>query len=242
MDDLSGATRFMSAFNEIENHFRLTYPNGDEQIPFTKMAKDYAERHHIRFDLPALHAFANLRNTLVHSNYYGGKPIAEPVPDIVEAIETLRDAILNPPKVLAVLQNRTVASFRADDPIRSVLEEVRAHDYSQFPVTDDHDYHGLLPTNCIARWLAHRLAADEIVESEPVSAALAFAEPRDRAVHLPRTTTVAHAIKTLSPPADAGYPPAALIITQNGRRHETPLSIVVADDLPTLVAALSTGP
>ena len=241
MDEVSGAIRFLSAFTAIENHLKWKLQTDYGRTGFVKMAEDYARRHHTQLDLPALRTFADLRNALVHHDYYGGRPVADPVPEIVEAIERLRDKIISPPTVLHVLPHRPLASFGPSDPLRAVLEEIRRHDYSQFPIYDDHTYRGLLTTNCIARWLAHRLATDEIVEGETVGAALAFVEPHDRAVHLSRATTVPQAIKKLSPPADGGLPPAALIITHSGKPDQSPLSIVVADDLPVLVAAMAAG-
>ncbi|ANZ24802.1 hypothetical protein A4U64_08930 [Rhodococcus sp. WB1] len=74
-----------------------------------------------------------------------------------------------------------------------------------------------------------------------MGAAPEFVEPHDRAIHLSPKTTVPQALKKLSPPADGGLPPTALIITHSGKPHESPLSLVVADDLPVLVAAMSAG-
>lgn len=236
MEELTGAIRFLGAFNTIENHFRNRL--NDDTSGFIKMAEKYAKSYHMQLDLPALRTFADLRNALVHQDYYGGKPVAEPVPAIVERIEGLRAKIIKPPTVLYVLPHRPVAYFDPHDPLSSVLEEIRDHDYSQFPIYEKKCYRGLLTTNCIARWLAHRLSTEGLVETEPVNAALEFSEPHDRAVHLSRTTTVPQAIKTLSPPADGRLPPAAVIITETGKPDESPLSVVVAGDLPVLVASM----
>ncbi|MGU3587147.1 CBS domain-containing protein [Rhodococcus sp. C26F] len=241
MDEVSGAIRFLSAFTAIENHFKWQLQTDEEHMSFVRMAKEYARRHRTQVDLPALRAFADLRNALVHQDYYGGKPVADPVPEVVEAIERLRDRIIDPPKVLQVLPRRAPAVFETGTPLNRVLDEIRRHDYSQFPIYEDDTYLGLLTTNCIARWLAHRLATDEIVEGETVGAALEFAEPHERAAHLPRTITVPQAIKKLSPPAGGQLPPTALIVTHSGSAKERPLMIVVADDLPTLVAAVNAG-
>jgi hypothetical protein len=88
----------------------------------------------------------------------------------------------------------------------------------------------------VARWLADRLTTDELAESESVNEAMKFAEPQDTAVHLARSATVLHAIQSLSVPRPGKPPPAALIITQTGRPGESPLAIVVAEDLGALFA------
>lgn len=236
MTEISGANRFMEAFNAIENHLKTRL--NDDISPFMQLAETYVRSYGIPQELPALRAFASLRNALVHNNYYGGKPVAEPVPAVVERIEALADKIIRPPTVMHVLPHRTVASFDPHDPVSSVLEEIRDNDYSQFPIYEDKSYRGLLTTNCIARWLAHGLSTVGLVETEPVHAALEFTEAHDRAVHVPRTMSVPQAIKTLSPPADGSLPPAAVIITQTGKADERPLAIVVANDLPILVASM----
>jgi hypothetical protein len=166
-----------------------------------------------------------------------GKPIADPVPEVVERIESLRDKIISPPTVLSVVPH-AVISFGPDDPLSSVLEEIRNHNYSQFPIYEDDQFRGLLTTNCIARWLAKGLSTVGLVETERVRAVLKFKEDQDEAVHLSRKTTVPQAIKKLSPASDGSLPPAALIITDSGKRHERPLSIVVADDLAILIASI----
>ncbi|MGV9947680.1 hypothetical protein [Rhodococcus aetherivorans] len=62
MDEVSGAIRFPAAFTAIENHFTWKLQTDDDRTGFVRMAEDYARRHHTRLDLPALRAFADLRN------------------------------------------------------------------------------------------------------------------------------------------------------------------------------------
>lgn len=236
MSELSGAIRFLAAFTAIENHFK--WKLHDQTSGFVKMAEIYAKRYGTNLDLRALRTFAELRNALVHNDYYGGKPIADPVPEVVERIESLRDKIISPPTVLSVVPHHGVTKFGPDDPLSSVLEEIRNHDYSQFPIYQDDQYLDLLTTNCIARWLANGLSTVGLVETERIRAVLEFKESHDEAVHLSRKTTVSQAIKKLSPAGDGSLPPAALIITESGSRHETPFSIVVADDLAILIASI----
>ncbi|MFD4295410.1 CBS domain-containing protein [Rhodococcus sp. NPDC058532] len=238
MDEVSRATRFLSAFAEIEKHFRARFDKGDNRLSFIRMAELYALGNRAQRDLPALRTFADLRNALAHQDYYEGKPVAEPVSDVVNEIERLRDRIIRPPAVLNVLERREIKLFRPEDKLRDVLEVIRQHDYSQFPVYHEDAYAGLLTTNCIARWLAHRLATDELVEEETVGNAMEFHEPQDHAIHLGRDATVPQALKKLAPATGNGQSPAALIITHSGIAQEKPLAIVVAGDIPSMVASL----
>jgi hypothetical protein len=232
-----GTNEFLAAFNAIENHFRSKL--NDDHSRFRQLAAMYADKYDLRKqELDALGTYADLRNFLAHNEYYGGKPIAEPVPGIVAAIKNLRDKIIRPPTVLSVLPHRPIYQFSPNDPISAVPDAVRKHDYSQFPIYEDTNYRGLLTTNCIGRWLADRLRTVELAESEPVSMVLQFAEAQDRAVHLPRSATVRHAIRKLSPPSGGGLPPAALIVTDMGKSNQKPMAIVVAEDLTALFHAL----
>jgi predicted transcriptional regulator len=236
---MSGGTRFLAAFNEIEDCFRAA-SGTDEHVGFSQMARAYADKK--RLPLPqrdALLAFASLRNAITHGRFYDGHPIAEPVPEVVDQIEQLRDQIKSPPKALTVLGVMDVCLARPDEPISAVLEHVRRFDYSQLPVYGETGCVGILTTNAIARWLAHQLTINKgLAEEEPVSQVLCFAEPHERALLVRRSITASQAIDRLSHGGEAGIPVTALIITDNGKNAEKPLAVIVADDLPALTAAL----
>lgn len=120
-----------------------------------------------------------------------------------------------------------------------MLQHVQGLDYSQFPVYDHSAYVGLLTTNTIARWLAAQLSSSGgLAEAESVGQVLAFAEPHERARHVPRTITAADAVFQLSSEGRTGRTVTALIITERGQPAEKPLALVVDDDLPALLKAL----
>jgi len=233
------STRFLAAFNEIEDCLRVAL-EADEHVEFAQMARAYADKRRLRLpQRDALLAFASLRNAITHGRYYDGHPIAEPVPEVVDQIEQLRDQIKSPPKALTVLGVMDVCTARPDEPISAVLEYVRRFDYSQLPVYGETGCIGILTTNAIARWLAHQLTINEgFAEEEPVSRVLGFAEPHERALLVPRSITATEAIDRLGHGGKACTPVTALIVTDNGKDTEKPLAVIVADDLPALTEAL----
>jgi CBS domain-containing protein len=235
---VNAGVRFLAAFNAIEGHFRRVLA-ADERADFGWMAQEYAAKNHLpREYRDALSAFGRLRNAISHGRYYGGRPIAEPVPEVVDQIELLRDKIMAPPAALSVLGTMEVCTAGLDELISVALEYIRRFDYSQLPVYDEGKYVGILTTNAIARWLASQIAASGgLAEVEQVRRVLEFSEPHEHALHVPRTITVAAAIHELSSGGQAGRPAAALIITQSGKITEKPLAVVVSDDLPALMAA-----
>lgn len=236
------AQRFIAAFNDIETHFRDTL-NVDEHAKFGKMAWDYVEAMRLpRSHGVELAAFARLRNAISHERYRGGRPVADPRLDLVDQIERLRDLYLKPPTALGALGQMEVCSVSPDQPVSAALEYVRLFDYSQLPVYDGDRYAGILTTNAVARWLAAQLAqTGGLAEAESVGHVLAFAEQHERARHVPRSITAANAIHQLSRGGRAGTPLTALIITNSGQTSEKPLAVVVDDDLPALIAALTPG-
>ncbi|MBQ1028487.1 CBS domain-containing protein [Micromonospora sp. C97] len=235
----TAGARFLAAFNDIENHFRSTL-RADVAVGFAQLIRDYGQRRTLsQQQRNALVAFASLRNAISHGTYYGGRPIADPVETVVQEIEHLRQQIVEPPLALTVLKSGKVCAVRPDDPISIALEHVRAFGYSQLPVYDD-GYVGVLTTNAIARWLADQMTRNTgMAEEEPVRQVLRFAEPGEGAVLVPRAITVVEAIDLLSQSCLAGQQSMALIITQNGRRTDKPLRLVVPFDLPILTQALA---
>ena len=241
-DETSGVSlgaQFLGAFNEIEGHFRDSL-QCEERVSFKTMIGTYEQQYHLTTEqVRALQAWARLRNAISHDLYFDGRPIAEPAAQVVDEISKLRDLILSPPLLWDCLDRRSVSVTNPGTPIRTVLEMVRLHDYSQVPVYGDKRYVGLLTTNCIARWLADRLATSTLGDGEPVQAVMEFAEPHDRAMHIPKTITVAAAIDLLSQAGADGFRPAALIMTRSGKADESALAVVVDFDLPSLNTALS---
>ena len=237
-DDLGA--RFIDAFNEIEGHLRSRL-RMEGRPRFTEMAREYVRINHLPQEhLDALRTFAALRNAISHERYFGGSPIAQPVPGAVDLIELLRDQIRNPPRALSVLGTMNVCSASPKDPLSSVLDHVRRYDYSQLPVYHDGCYTGMLTTNAISRWLADQLASKcSPTGDEKVSDVLAFAEPHERGILAARTLTAADAINQLTYGGPDGGQVNALIITDHGLAAEAPLAVIVGWDLPRLLAAVS---
>ena len=240
MDD-AGA-RFMAAFNEIENHIRHALAE-DTHTEFSALARRYAERKRLtREQRDALSAFGALRNAIAHGRYFGGRPIADPVPEIVAQIEHLRDLLLRPPTAMSVVATQRVKVVRPADQLETALAIVREYDYSQLPVYGE-TYECLLTTNAVARWLAEQLTSNEgLAETTSVSHVLKFAERRDQARLAPKTLSAGEAIELLERGEGRVDPIAALIITHSGKAQERPLAVIVRDDLPALYAALTTRP
>lgn len=232
--------RFLAAYNDIEDFFRCQLGE-DKYADFAQLERAYDVKYGLLGQhREALRLFRRLRNAIVHGRYFGGEPIAEPVPEVVDEIERLLDLLRSPRSAIDVLGERDVCVARCDEPIRTVLGHVRQFDYSQLPAYDGREYAGILTTNTIARWLGDQLTRNQgFAEEEPVGTILGFAEKYERALLVRRNLTVADAIEKLLRGGPEGTPITALIVTAQGKSTDTPLRVIAAFDLPDLTASLS---
>jgi predicted transcriptional regulator len=226
----------MSAFNEIEGHLKRTlHGNRDGAPGFAKLLNEYALKHarHVRPpDVDLLRHLADLRNTLTHGQRLNNQPLAEPTEATVEAIQRLRDALKRPETALAALKQTKPFIAAPTGTVRATLHTMYTNDYSQVPVYEGERYLGLLTTNTVARWLADQMNQhDGLAEDVAVGEVLEFSEGIERVVHLPRDVSTVEAIWHFTNAAESGHPMTALIITHSGKTTESPLAIVVAQDL-----------
>lgn len=153
----------------------------------------------------------------------------------VEAIETVRDELLHPKAVLSVLGDPKPITARPEDTVAAALRTMYQNDFSQMPVYNGKQYHGLLTTNTVARQLADQLERHNgLAEDVPVQDPLAFVEGIENVLHRPRNLSVTETVWEFTTAAANGRPVTALILTNNGMRDELPLGIVVAEDLARL--------
>lgn len=233
------ATRFIAAFNEIEQHLRTSLDKADH-VPFGALVTEYestrdAPKNHVI----ALRAFASLRNAISHRIYQNGRPIAEPNPATVREIETLRDLLLRPPRALPLLGNQTVCTVALGDPLDVALGHIKAHDFSQLPIYDGSQYVGLLTTNTIARWLAAQFAEfGDLAEHATIREVYRYTEPTDAAVHVNLKATALDIIQRLTAGDNGAVPAAAVIFTKTGHLNQPPLGVAVAEDLTIFYGAL----
>lgn len=230
------ARRFLDACAEIEQTLQRKY-----DLPRAGLGTvvRQAEKHDavVRHNREALDMYVPLRNVMSHTAWQNGEPIASPLAETVAAIERLAEQIERPVQALT-LSTRDPLTARSTDSLKATLSAMVQDDISQLPVYDDGDRGvRLLTTNAIARWVAKHIDASGTVhiENGTLDDALTFSEGHEGLEFLTKTASAATAIDKLT----KATPPAALVITENGRPHEGALGIVVAADLPKLVAAVT---
>lgn len=229
------ARRFLDAFARIENHLADEAGDSDRFRDFSQLVRESKKLSEPQ--RAELKAIARLRNSIVHSSYFGGEPIADPREDIVAWLEQQADLIESPPTILHVMGQQKIRAVKDSDPLESFLQLLREHRYSQAPVRLQDGGLGLITTNAVARWLAEEFTVNNgVAEAATVRDVLQHAERRDRVVVRPRGTTAAEAVRMLA--GQEGHPPAAIVVTEHGRAEQGPLAICTTADLPALLEAL----
>lgn len=229
------AVEFLAAFNDIEAFLRDAL-DAKKTDSFKWMCSQAAKRGVItRGQEDDLREFAELRNAISHGAYRDFKPIAEPLPETVQEIQRIRDALLEPATALGVVgQDQRVVTFSPDDEIREALQAVRETGHTQFPIYDDGACVGLLTTNAIARWVAAELETADSIDSTTIREALKLSGQHDQAVFLAKNATAAQAIDALTTPLESGALPRLAIITEHGNANQRPIAVVNATDIPAL--------
>ncbi len=180
------AREFLDLWADIEKHLRHKYSlPGHIRTMGEIIAETRTRDALVRRYEPALTAFRDLRNAIVHHPYRGDVPIATPRPDTVDRLRRVHHELLHPAQIGRCLRAPAVSTAAPDDPLRDALYEMAAHSYSQLPVYEDGRYLGLLTTNAVARWLATQIsdAGEVLVDQVLVREVLDFVEPTELVVH-----------------------------------------------------------
>ncbi len=235
MDELTG--RFLGAFNAIDDHLRQLC-RVDKAPSFASVVNQCARSVSIvgRFKVDLIE-YNELRNAIVH-RFQPDAPIAIPSAQTTTRLEQMRDLLLSPPRVDAIM-SKPVHSCTLEDKVGTAARNMLEKNLSQIPVCRDAEVVGLLTTDTIARWLAQRLATGiGLLEEEDVESVLSHQEDRRNCTFLSRHATAADALACFDRFHSQGHRLDAIIVTNSGKKRETPLGIVTIFDVRQLHSAL----
>lgn len=235
------ASRFLQAFNEIHRALDTRVPRPENESghrSFTYLlprSKDLTDRQRDR-----LKTCASLRNVIVHEPRDGDHEIiADPRESTVQWLEQQVDIITNPPLVIEVLKLDKVEVLDADDDLGAFLTVVRESDFSQAPVRGDDDELSLITTNTVTRWLASEYTAGDgaALEHAKLREMQRFVEESDELILKPRNLKAVEAARIFAG-QEGRNAPAAIVLTEHGKHHQTPLGLCSQTDVAQLLRAL----
>ncbi|MEL6403612.1 MAG: CBS domain-containing protein [Chloroflexota bacterium] len=221
--------RFQTAFNRIERAMQglLRLPHETFGILLQQMYENSKILPNERVFLDDCRV---LRNRLIHDNFQIDHYQLIPSHSIVERIEFIADNFEDTPTVYKYFAKK-VQSVNANDTLYRVMKLIQDTSFTQFPVyDDDKKFVNLLTENVITRWLSkHTVIIQEMAFADlrhTVEQALTLQDGNDHWEFIPRTMTIsaATAIFAAQPTIEA------LLITETGEVHETPIGIVTRSD------------
>lgn len=236
------AQRFLQAFTTIEQELRARVDRdaGDpKHLAFWTLLErsaDLTERQ-----VQRLRSYADLRNAIVHNpRDPAGEVIADPRESAVLWLETQADIILDPPLVMRVLELTKPTVLKSSDDLHAFLKIVREKAYSQVPVQDAGGGLNLITTNTVTRWLAGEYQGDRsaVFEQVPLTEILRFSEDSSELVLAPRNLKAAEAVQIFAGQRGQNAP-AAIVLTEHGKVHQTPLGLCSQSDVAHLLHALA---
>lgn len=236
------ATRFLQAFTTIEQALRARVERNEHDPKFLPFPALLDRSNDLSAgQVERLKSYADLRNAIVHNPRDGRDDIiADPRESTVEWLEKQVDIILDPPLVMSVLELSKPTVLSADDDLGAFLQIVREKEYSQVPVQDGDGALHLITTNTVTRWLAEEYIADKsaIIERVRLSEIHRFAEACDELVLAPRNLKAAEAVQIFAGMRGRNAP-AAIVLTEHGKNHQTPLGLCSQSDVAALLTALA---
>jgi predicted transcriptional regulator len=227
------AERFVNAYNRIDRHLRGALDIKRTEATFVQLLYRYRDHRRGWPYVEELRTFADLRNVVVHERYAVDDYLSIPSERVVQRIEMISEALINPKRVVPDYQ-RAVVTLSPTNSIATALNQVRDNDFSQFPVYDGvpgtGSFLGLLTENGLTRWLSQHVDEQATIldlDDHVVAEALAAEEARDNVAFVDRGLPVDEAVGRFrsSPSLEA------LLITQSGEEDERLLGIITQWDV-----------
>ena len=197
----------------------------DKHLAFGDLVARYDPGRRWR-DRDDMMLFADVRSLFGASS---PRPSAIPTASTVDVIEDVWRRLSAPELVIPRFQ-RDVTRVSPRDTLVNVLDLVRKNDFSQFPVYREDRFVGLITENGITRWMAHHVhTVDSLVDLRDVavSAVVKEEETSKNVAFVARATPVDVVLRLFS---DSPLLEATLI-TNIGRKTETPLGIITRWDV-----------
>jgi len=178
MQSKNNFTLFISACNQITNHLKKKY-GLKPKVNFGEAIRECKNKDKIvNYYLDDLNMFLDLRNVLIHGQDRNDV-LANPTDETLSRIQTIKDKIINP-EVVGNLFNTEVISFYVNDSLEKVLNTIRDHDYTQFPIFSNGNFVGVLSENGITRWLSRKIEDDILsIKETEVNEVLDLEEVKD---------------------------------------------------------------
>jgi predicted transcriptional regulator len=223
--------KFETAFNRIHKALRDMVKETDSDAFVELLYSGYKNHSLIRKYKSELHQFAKLRNAIVHERVNADYYIAEPHIEVVERIEEICREFEKPQTALSIATS-PVFYYYEDAYLKDVLKVINKFDFTRFPVYDKDDkYVALLTSTEIIQWMAKHFSS-EVIHFEDVRIKDLLTNGKNYFVTFVKEEASLYEIEELFERYHTrGKKLQAVIITETGDRHGTPIGVITPWDL-----------
>jgi len=232
---MQNSQKFISLFKKLEK-LAADKSNLSKKANFSDRLSELTKGNNVfRYYKADLQKLKDLRNAIIHGSVEDGRAIAEPHEDIVSKLEEIVEKIENPPKVVPQF-NYPVETVSTEDEISKALRLMYEGEFSQLPVMREDKCIDLLTANTFSRWLGANIEEEfAIIEGTTISEVLEYKEGVENFKFISRSTSLIEAYKMFENLKENRAPLDALLITQNGKSHESLLGIITHYDIPDIL-------
>lgn len=230
--ELERVEAFLVAYNTIDRELRNRLDLA-RNVSFRSAVDRYASKHPWwQKEAEALHAFAELRNVVVHERFDSFSYISVPAAEVVNEIVRIQEQLIKP-RLVEQVAVRDVHTVQADQPVSDLLSIVAERRINQLPVMRNGEFLGLVTSKGVLGWLAESMAGHGPVlnlSEVPVSRLLELEGSRNNCDFVPRKMPVDEAsfLFARNPQLEA------LLVTEHGKRDQGLIGIMTQRDATRL--------
>jgi predicted transcriptional regulator len=217
---------FIHEFNNLESYLKELYKIEKHVSFYDLIDKTKYKSSVIRNFESLLKSAGTLRNAIVHGKEYPYKLIAEPNEEFVEEFIRINNAIQKP-KLVSNLGSNNFHIYKIEDKLEDALRDMHENDYSQI-VYESNSRYAIITREGISKWLEANFTNDIVSLKEITLKAISKYEEESNWCYISRNTDIYEAKEKF---ADAQRKIQAIIVTQNGKNNEKPLSIITHWDI-----------
>lgn len=181
----------------------------------------------VKKNLAFLKEVASYRNTLAHSQL--DQVLVQPTGYTLKKLDEITTALSDKKSLSDFIKKLTV--FKGDEPFSEALQLMKENDFSQIVVSSD-GQHGILSSDGVSNWLTQSISDDLISLTETRVGDVLGYEPKGSFGLIRRASTFFDACSMMNKLKQNQIQRVhAILITQNGKRSDTPIGIITPWDL-----------
>lgn len=226
----SNATRFITAYNTIDNALRSIY-SFKRSMSYADMIRRAASLNYVvRKYEDKLVDYGRLRNAIVHSSLEE-EIIAEPHKNVLEEFEKIATLLSTPPKALPAIASRDVKTMKANAILSDVFKMFYEKGYKNIPIYNDETLIGVANAGKLAEIIGRAILAgenlQEFVEETCIGDVLIDADDDNYYVIVSSKVTIEQVMELFN----SNRKLRVVLITQNGLLTEKAIGIITVGDV-----------